>query len=330
MAKPTDLPVWDENQLNITAPGVTQQLGGWQTTNGNIQKPPYQWINYLYNLYYRWIDEFNKQGIVEWDATTEYDNGDLTKGSDGYLYQSRIDNNVGNDPTTPSPTQWKLGLINPTLVIGADAEIGTDLQLQVVDAVEPIIELSVGQGSLRQRLTFGVDSTDATIQSFDESGPNPIPLNINTDGGNVDIGETLSVNQFSIDDDLEIASATDDITTVLGTKVTLNITGTIETGSILIVYASICGSATTGTPTVLSARQDPSGTATLAARINGSIQNRNLTPVLTNEAGTTFAEIYQITSTGTLSIDLQAEVDADSIDSANCGLIAKWVRKKLV
>jgi hypothetical protein len=325
MAKPTDLPVWDENQLNITAPGVTQQLGGWQTTNGNIQKPPYQWINYLYNLYYRWIDEFNKQGIVEWDATTEYDNGDLTKGSDGYLYQSRIDNNVGNDPTTPSPTQWKLGLINPTLVIGADAEIGTDLQLQVVDAVEPIIELSVGQGSLRQRLTFGVDSTDATIQSFDESGPNPIPLNLNPDGGDVTangmevilpITSGTSVGPAIIPADPGETSGTVDM-------------GAVEVGDIVFFnyVANINKTAAGGEYFKGWVQNDLSSTATISTLIGSEVEDDRFVEGAV-DVRVSFSGIIRVTGAGNLVLQYIAQMSVNGTGAASeFGVRAQFIRK---
>lgn len=196
MAKPSNFPVWDTDGDNITAPGTAQQAGGWQkvTVNGDIkvEKPPYQWMNYLMQLYYLWIAEFNKQGIVEWDATTEYDTGDLAKGSDGYLYQSRIDDNTANDPVSSSAA-WKLGLINPTFVIGSNGPIDSGLQLQAVDT-SPSVELATSQGATRQRLTLNQTSTVGSIDCYNENTSSALPLNLNPTGGKVAINgyEVLS------------------------------------------------------------------------------------------------------------------------------------------
>lgn len=44
--------------------------------------------------------------LSDWQSTFTYDDGDLVTGSDGCLYESLVNNNLNNDPTT-SPIQWK-------------------------------------------------------------------------------------------------------------------------------------------------------------------------------------------------------------------------------
>ena len=104
------LPLWDTNEVNVTEPEAGRQSDGWVITGGIPEKPPVEWHNYMWNLVYKWIKAFNKQGIVEWDATTSYDINDTSKGSDGLLYASLINANVNNDPIS-SPTQWGLAAI---------------------------------------------------------------------------------------------------------------------------------------------------------------------------------------------------------------------------
>ena len=105
MAKPSKLPAWDTTEVNSVEPDTTHQDEGWLAPGGIPEKPPFQTFNHWMNAVWKWIKEFNRQGIVEWDGTTTYDINDVSKGSDGRIYMSLITANTNQDPTL-NPTKW--------------------------------------------------------------------------------------------------------------------------------------------------------------------------------------------------------------------------------
>ena len=100
MAKPSKLPTWDETEVNLVEPDITHQDEGWLAPGGIPEKPPFQTFNHWMNAVWKWLKEFNQQGVVEWDGITTYQINDITKGSDGRLYESLIAENTNNDPLT--------------------------------------------------------------------------------------------------------------------------------------------------------------------------------------------------------------------------------------
>lgn len=98
MAKPAKLPDWNTTEVNSTEPDITHKEQGWLAPGGVPEKPPFQTFNYWMNIVWKWIKSFNQQGVVEWDGITTYDINDVTKGSDGRLYESLISSNTNNDP----------------------------------------------------------------------------------------------------------------------------------------------------------------------------------------------------------------------------------------
>lgn len=236
MAKPTLLPIWNENETNNTVPDSTRQNDGWIISGGVPQKPQLEYMNWYQWNVYKWVEQFNQQGVVEWDATTTYQSGDLTKGSNGYIYQSRIGANLNNNPTT-SPAQWKLGFRNPYLVLGNDTDIDSGRQLQVINASSAAIEMSTTGGATRQRLTLSQTPTEGSIQSYDENGSAALPLELNPAGG------TVKVGNYIINPTISVESHGDNlaISVYPGTSV-LNlgsITDNIAVGSQLTLYVQV-------------------------------------------------------------------------------------------
>ena len=107
MAKPSKLPEWDSTGINSVEPDATHKAEGWLAPGGIPEKPPFQTFNHWMNAVWKWIKEFNRQGIVEWDGTTVYEIDDYSKGSNGLLYKSLVAANTNNNPTI-SPTEWEL------------------------------------------------------------------------------------------------------------------------------------------------------------------------------------------------------------------------------
>jgi hypothetical protein len=129
MAKPSKLPAWDTTEVNSVEPDTTHQDEGWLAPGGIPEKPPFQTFNHWMNTVWKWIKEFNRQGIVEWDGVTTYQIDDITKGSDGFLYTSLVINNTNNNPTL-EPTKWS-PLVSKTggfknLIIDGQKQVNPD------------------------------------------------------------------------------------------------------------------------------------------------------------------------------------------------------------
>lgn len=162
MAKPSKLPDWDTTEVNSTEPDTTHKEQGWLAPGGIPEKPPFQTFNYWMNLAWKWIKEFNKQGIVGWDGTTVYDIDDITKGSDSLLYRSLTDTNQNNDPVGDI-INWK-GLLIETLKTTNESQI-------------KIGNLELGQSIIIDSWSF-VSTT--------------ITINTNTDH-NLNVGDTVYI-----------------------------------------------------------------------------------------------------------------------------------------
>jgi hypothetical protein len=97
--KPDVNTVWASSGISIDpTPGKIET--GWV-----VEKPPYQWENFMRNRDGNFIKHVNQRGVAEWDSTTEYEIGSLSIASDNNLYQSKTASNVGNDPVG-SPINW--------------------------------------------------------------------------------------------------------------------------------------------------------------------------------------------------------------------------------
>jgi len=81
MAKPTILPIWDTDETNSIEPDSDHKLDGWLNPGGLPEKPPFQTFNFWQNAVYKWIKEINQQGILQYDALTDYPIGALVMGS---------------------------------------------------------------------------------------------------------------------------------------------------------------------------------------------------------------------------------------------------------
>lgn len=100
--------------------------------------PPFEFFNFLHQLFTRALAHVNERGVSEWDADTEYlGSRSYTTGSDGEIYIAVI-TNTGNDPTTDDGTNW------------------ITLREYFIDSVEmltAIRSLAIGEGQTWQNLT---------------------------------------------------------------------------------------------------------------------------------------------------------------------------------
>lgn len=84
-------------------------LAGWQAATVNNKSPYLQDRNAIDYLITRQLSYMFQAGLSEWDATTPYYTGSWCQVA-GICYISKVDNNVGNNPTTGSPydtTHWQ-------------------------------------------------------------------------------------------------------------------------------------------------------------------------------------------------------------------------------
>ena len=104
MARKTIETVWAaDNPSAIEEPSTSKQQEGY-----SAEKPPYQYHNWKFNQYSSMLQDAEKNGVMSWLTDTSYNQGGLCLGSDGIVYQSQIDSNQGNDPTTDGGTNWQV------------------------------------------------------------------------------------------------------------------------------------------------------------------------------------------------------------------------------
>lgn len=97
---------WASDGVKVE-PSTEKQDQGWI-----VERPPYQYQNYLQNRNDTFLKHINEAGIVEWDALTAYTaNKSYVQGSDGVIYKA-LTNTTGNNPVS-SPTQWVKAILTP-------------------------------------------------------------------------------------------------------------------------------------------------------------------------------------------------------------------------
>ena len=87
---------------NIIDPDVGQS---GKFNNGWIAElPPFEYFNFMYKLFTEGLAHMNEQGIPVWDTETTYPLKAWSKGSNGEVYEARVET-TGNNPIS-SVTQW--------------------------------------------------------------------------------------------------------------------------------------------------------------------------------------------------------------------------------
>ena len=93
-------PVGNVVDPDVSSPGKFDD--GWLA-----EVPTFQNFNFLQQLFTQGLAYINEQGIGDWDIDTAYPIKGITKGSDGNLYESVLEQD-GNDPISDDGTNWKL------------------------------------------------------------------------------------------------------------------------------------------------------------------------------------------------------------------------------
>ena len=102
MEKPNSLPEWDTTEVNSVAPDQDHREKGWLAPGGIPEKVPYQTVNHWQNLVYKWVNAINQSGVLVYNDLTNYvANESWVQGSDGELYQCKINNGPASSVVNP-------------------------------------------------------------------------------------------------------------------------------------------------------------------------------------------------------------------------------------
>jgi hypothetical protein len=89
--------------------------GGWIKS----ERPTYQNMNWLQNLFSTFCQHINQSGIPVWDAATEYYANSIVKGANGLVYFAKADNT--NKEPSANAAQWELSnLTTPNISFRAN------------------------------------------------------------------------------------------------------------------------------------------------------------------------------------------------------------------
>lgn len=75
---------------------------GWE-----VEKPPYEVMNWLQNRQDQWIAHANQRGVAQWDSNTEYkaNVSYVTGPTSGIIYRATVDS-TGVNPETDLTGKW--------------------------------------------------------------------------------------------------------------------------------------------------------------------------------------------------------------------------------
>lgn len=98
--KPSLSVAWAENGSKVE-PTDTKKNTGWV-----VEKPPYEWWNFIEHRQDKMLQHINQHGIAVWDSATDYiANKSYVLGSDGDIYRAVTDN-VGVNPVGDTANKW--------------------------------------------------------------------------------------------------------------------------------------------------------------------------------------------------------------------------------
>ena len=202
---------------DTTTPGKVN--AGWQA-----EVPPFEHFNFLQKWFTQGLAYNNEQGINEWDTDTLYPVDGITKGSNGFIYVSQIEQN-GNDPVSDDGTNWKVfitpdkysGAVN-VITFGAVLDGVTDDSSAVISAIATGKKVYFPSGICRILAT--VSNSDTILGMLD---------NFSADG---EILIELDAGVHNLTQQIVCRSSDLSKVTILGASPTLmNTTGQYHSGS---------------------------------------------------------------------------------------------------
>lgn len=98
--KPSLGVAWAESGSKVE-PSDTKKNTGWM-----VEKPPYEWWNFIEHRQDKMLQHINQHGIAVWDSATEYvANKSYVLGSNGDIYRAVTDS-VGVNPVGDTSNKW--------------------------------------------------------------------------------------------------------------------------------------------------------------------------------------------------------------------------------
>lgn len=146
--KPAVRKAWAEGATgaDITDPGDTAVGAGWPSST---TPPARAYFNWLLNWAANGIRYFMQNGVALWDTLETYQIGGLARGSDGAIYASLANGNIGNDPTTV-PASW-----GPPQVPQAAANDNTKKIASTAWATSMFVKLGAAISTLSGQISNG-------------------------------------------------------------------------------------------------------------------------------------------------------------------------------
>lgn len=199
---------------------------GWEAgLEGTLNPyPPSQYFNGSLFTITKLIAYLYQQGIAEWNATQEYKTNSITVGSNGNIYKSTIDNNIGNNPTTDI-INWNIAFDSSLFVKLTDAQtiagVKTFSDFPITPSSTPANDYQVankkyvddnnGLGYEQTWKDVTVDRREGVIYTNNTNRPIYVAVTVNANAANVRI--RLSVDGVFVSSNTEVNSTANNFAT---------------------------------------------------------------------------------------------------------------------
>lgn len=146
---------------------TTEFFEGWNTIG---VKPPRQWENGAKFTITQLIAYLFQMGIPEWNALQEFHINSKTIGSNGIIYTSLTNTNIGNNPTTDN-VNWRTTEININSLTTKITPVNAD-ELIIADSADSFAHKKVTWTNIKATLKTYFDTLYGAISSDDVTNAN--------------------------------------------------------------------------------------------------------------------------------------------------------------
>ena len=147
---------------------------GWE-----VEKPPYEIMNWLQNRQDQWIAHANQRGIAQWDTNTEYkaNVSYVTGATSGIIYRAVVDT-TGVNPETDLTGKWVRAFDDSQYayskaqsdsITSAERVTSNGLYLKVASNLSDLSNLPTARNNLSVYSKAEVHSLDATERSASDA-----------------------------------------------------------------------------------------------------------------------------------------------------------------
>src|SRR5690349_6635439 len=99
ISKPPVVPIWSDtaaDPADITKPADAFIQAGWPLSSS---PPARQYFNWVLKFCANAVRYFSRRGIIDYDNSETYQQGDIVRGDDGLIRQSLQNNNTNRTPS---------------------------------------------------------------------------------------------------------------------------------------------------------------------------------------------------------------------------------------